>query len=377
MSGGWSRAAWLDTVSSRCWWYTPLDEAAASDAAWQEFVAGDEELQRIVEDERALGHVPDWARQVVEGPINYLPGCGHYLFPRAYVEAVDAIGAQAPPGFIHGCYTADGGRKRRMAQYLLALDAWLTGAGPEDAGRELARLDESGTDWGAACADLWSVLGEHTEMKLLLVERTLHRQRWWLKSLVWDDDARDRFCQDRYLGDTGGSGPTYGNPDFTDPWFLEHRAGRVAEVEARLAAICEHWPWFRTAIYHSWLCAPKAFRFLEVLLWSIGRGRPAKSLPSAHADQPEPVPGFLRCEDTVLDPASAGAWWHDFTVALDDWWRHRAAAGAVGEDVRRRLDARTDVKRWLVRLLARKLAVHARYAEVGKLVSIPPEPNGR
>jgi hypothetical protein len=58
----------------------------------------------------------------------------------------------------------------------------------------------------------------------------------------------------------------HGNPDYRDPYFAEMQVPEVEHLEERLSAICPDWPWFRSAIHDSWLCAPKAFRFLERLL---------------------------------------------------------------------------------------------------------------
>lgn len=312
----WTKEVYEKSVSSRCWCYTPYD------AGWDEShrhgpdMRADNELEQIVAMERALGGVPEWAQRVVETSINFLPPCGHYLFPGVYLEAVSAIGEEAPPTFVHACYAVERERKERMTDYLFCLDAWLAGAAPEEAAGELEARGRTEVDWQAVCADLWNVLGERTETKELLVERTLHRQRWWLKSTVWDDDARDVFCRDQYLGEVRCSRDHYGNPAFRDPYFAESKSHRIQRVEARLAEICQDWEWFKDVIDWSWLCAPKAFRFLEGLLWSIGKERPAVSLPSYPLENPEQVPGFLRCEDTYPDREQASRWSQSFLAAL-------------------------------------------------------------
>jgi hypothetical protein len=356
----WTKDAYEASVTSRCWWFTPYGDGWEASRRHGADLSADEELRDIVAMEHALGRVPDWAEQIVETPINFLPPCGHYLFPLAYLEAVSAIGAQEPPSFIHGCYTVERGRKERMQNYLLCLDAWLAGADPSAAAGELTVKGASQVDWPVVCRDLWQVLGERTETKDLLVERALHRQRWWLKSMVWDDDARDVFCRDEYLGDVHCDGDSCGNPDFCDPYFSEQRSPRVRWVEERLAAICPSWAWFEAAVRDSWLCAPKACRFLERLLWSIGKGRPAVSLPDHPVEEPEEAPGFLQCEDTYPNVDATAQWWDAFLCALRAWWRGEARTGDVAVDVDKRLGRPTPVKRWLVRLLVRKLELHER-----------------
>jgi hypothetical protein len=96
-------------------------------------IPGDEELKQIVQMEQKLESVPEWAKQIVERSINFVPPCGHYLFPLAYLEVVSAIGSESPPDFIHSCYTAEHSRKERMLDYIFCLDAWLGGIGPNEA----------------------------------------------------------------------------------------------------------------------------------------------------------------------------------------------------------------------------------------------------
>jgi hypothetical protein len=101
-----------------------------------------------------------------------------------------------------------------------------------------------------------------------------------------------------------------------------------------------------------WLCAPKAFRYLERIVWEIGGGRSARG---RIAQKGERVPGFLRCEDTWPNLAEALAWWHAYLATLDGWWREEPEQGAVAVQVYRRLGEPTPVKRWLVRLLRHSL----------------------
>ena len=364
----WTKDAYEHSVSSRCWWFTPYDAGWDESHKYGVDMRSDDELREIVEMERALGDVPDWARRIVEISINFLPPCGHYLFPQAYLETVSAVGSETPPTFIHGCYAVERDRKERMQDHLLCLDAWLAGTDPETAARELASRKHPHPDWSTVCADLWRVLGEPTETKKLLVERTLHRHRWWLKSMVWDDDARDVFCGDQYLGDVRCEADQYGNPDFCDPYLAESMSPRVRYVEARLAEICCDWEWFRTVIEQSWLCAPKAFRFLERLLWCIGKEQRVVALPHDPPGSTEQVPGFLQCEDTYPNSDDTARWWRAFAAALEAWWRGEDASGEVAADVAERLGEPTSVKQWLVRLLVRRLELYER-EELAKLVN--------
>ena len=360
MNATWSKETYERCVSSRCWWYTPYDEG------WDKCpgMAEDGELRGIVAMEQTLGGVPEWAQRIIERSIQFACPCGHYLFPRPYLEALDAIGAETPPAFVHGCFTVARERKRAMMDYVLCLDAWLAGAGPEDAAVELKALGFRRIDWGAACASLWRVLGEHTELKDLLVERLIHSQRLKIKQSPWDDDPASEFGRDRYLGTISKvRNPAKENcyVERDVPGFDEGASPRVQRIEARLAELCPDWGKMRFHIEYGWLCAPRAFRFLERLVCAIGQERPPKP--------DDRVPGFLQIEDTHPSQDEAGAWWKAFVGALDAWWQGEPAGGPVAEDVARRLGEATPLKRWLVRLFRRKLRFYASYEEgLGRLI---------
>ena len=347
MSFRWSKDTYEQSLSSRCWWFTPYDGGQ-----WSDTIRADEELRQIVEMETALDDVPQWAQQIVERSIRSACPCGHYSFPQPYLEVLDAIGAQAAPDLVHSCFTVARTRKRQAQDYALCLDAWLAGAPPEAPARELAALGYRQIDWHAACADLWQTLGERTEVKELLVERMLQDLRWSIKFTFWDGDPATAFGRDQYLGDYAhaddGAGAASIDGYYERPTFYYQQASpRVQRMEARLDELLPDWEVWRGQLTEWWLCAPKSFRFLERILWAIGQGRPL---------QPgDRVPGFMRCEDTYPDQAEAAQWWAAFCTALDGWWRGQPAGGEVAADVQERLGAPTPVKRWLARLFLCKL----------------------
>ena len=242
----------------------------------------------------------------------------------------------------------------------MCLDGWLSDAEPTHVAAELGLNGCASVDWEKVCASVWEVLGEPTELKRLLVERTCHRYRWWVKTLTWDDDSRDRFQQDRYLGDIRGSGDTYGNPEFKDPYFTELESPQTKRTEAELHRLAPDWKSEFGSIHDTWLCGPKSFRSLERILWAIGReGAPSKD---------EPVPSFLMCQDTMPDLSNAAAWWRDFLISLDSWWQEKPGEGPMAEEVSSRLGEPNSLKRWLVRLYARRLRMIEETGNIGKLV---------
>lgn len=235
------------------------------------------------------------------------------------------------------------------------------------AARELMALGHRRIDWYGVCKDLWKVLGERTELKELLVERLLHSQRFKIKSRVWDDDLATDFGRDQYLGNYSQSGNPATECSYIGhpvPAFDEQSSPRIHRLEDRLVEICPDWEWFNDKIQYGWLCAPKAFRFFERILWAIGRER--------RLQEGEDIPGFLCCQDTYLNQDEAKKWWGLFCTSLRDWWRGKTEQSKVAVEVSQRLGEATQVKRWLVRLLIRKLELLERHAELKRLVHPQP-----
>ena len=359
----WSRETYQSSISSRCWAFTPYDQG------WDRCpeLRTDEVLQQLVQQENSLSPIPPWAQELVERSINFPPYCPHWAFPSPYLEVLESIGKQTPQTFVHGCYTASGDRKERMQDYVFCLDAWLAGAEPQQAALELTQRGYPQTDWPRVCADLWDVLGERSELKELLVRRIVHRQRWWIKSLVWDDDRRDLYGRDQFLGDVGCEGNShYGNPDFRDPYFAELRVPEVRMMEERLSATCPDWSPFQGMIHNSWLCAPKAFRFLERLLWCVGKEEMAVSLPDHPLDRSDKVPAFLQCEDTYGNSTEGKEWVRAFVGGMRSWIAGSEPDGKVASDIHRRLAERNPLKLWLVGLYLRKIEFLNPYGALGK-----------
>jgi len=370
----WTEETYAASVSSRCWWCTPYDNGWPGSPDHGYDLSKDEELRDIVAMEHDLAPVPVWASQLVQGAMRFVPPCGHHSFPGPFLDIVDAIGMQMPPVFVRACFTADPDRKKAMMDYCLCLDAWLAGASADAAAQELNALAHRRIDWTTVCAQLWSALGERTETKELLVERTLLQLRYWIKVTVWRDDPASQFGRDQYLGDYSPDGclaVENGNPLCGAPSFDLQSSPRIQRIEARLAEICPDWEWFRqriAAVDCMNLCAPKTFRYLERLLWAIGKERPV-SLPWQPVDD-EPVPGFLCVDDTYPAHDDAAVWWDAFLSALRNWWQDAPPTGDLGEDLAQRLGDSTAVKRWLVRLFARRLHLLAETGPIRRLVKI-------
>lgn len=369
----WSKETYERSVSSYCWSWTPYGDGWEGCVQYGGDLRCDEELRAIVAMEAILGQAPEWAQQVVRGPIECVAPCGHYTFPLSYLDAVRAIGTGVLPPVHHTCFTVNHLGKRRLQDLAFMLDAWLAGAEPAAAAAELQYREtlepaiggsqlfpDVLVEWSLTCAGLWGALGEYTELKELLVERLLHQLRWWVKVTVWDDDLGGAWGRDQYVGNWQAADDLVsgnGNSHLRAlSGYRQASSPRVQRLEARLGELCPQWNFFRTVIVDfSWPCGPKAFRYYEKLLWCIGRERQVISLPSFPLADPEPVPNYLGVLAATPDRATAAAWWQALLAALDGWWREEPVCGGVADEVNTLLGESTPVKRWLVRLYVHRL----------------------
>ena len=162
------------------------------------------DLAAAIDEELALPSIPDWAGEIMGRMIAHLPICGHYTFPAPIVSVCRAIRLRQCPEIVCGHYTCDFGRKTLMSYYVFCLDAWLQNAPRETAKAELSLRDALGRDWPTIVDAIYDTLGTPNDLTRLLVERVIHRERWWVKTLIWPDDRRDRFGLDMYGGDVRG-----------------------------------------------------------------------------------------------------------------------------------------------------------------------------
>ncbi|MDY7011456.1 MAG: hypothetical protein SVV80_12010, partial [Planctomycetota bacterium] len=189
------------------------------------------------------------------------------------------------------------------------------------------------------------------------IRRLIHRLRWWVKSLIWPDDKRNRFMLDVYSGDIRGDEAnwgSYGNSPFGDPYFAELQLPEIKALSEQIRQVVPEGKKLLELIESTWLCAPKVFRYVEKLILQIG------SLGSkTPAQKGESI---LQCEDTLPDFASHRQWYASFVTTvknrLTDANHEHALFGAI-----------TPVKHWLVRLLGLKLKLYEEYNNFGKLVA--------
>ena len=339
----WNQTNYELSLTSRCWAYTPYDGGWESCAVLRE----DDALRGLCAEELALAAVPIWARDILERQLTYLPGCPHATFPLPFLDVFNAIGARACLPFVHSCYTIPADRKEQAVLYINALVDWLAKRPSQHPSIQLQEI-----------------LGAPSETTSLLVKRLVHRLKWWCKSMTWDNDARDQFYQGESLGDTQCQGDHYGNPQFHDPYWTELQAPAAQELEAQLSATCPEWPWLRDCIHSTWLCGPKAFRYVERIVWYIAHLDQAQELAAGHRAGTLAVPSFLDCSDTCPDMAEIRAWFADALAACRLFRTDRVASSPRQANLLARLGDHGPVKAWLVGLFARKLALMP-YARAG------------
>ena len=281
---------------------------------------------------------------------NPLAPCGHYTFPRPILQVCEAIGQERCPDLILSCYTADPERKILMSRYIFILDAWAKRAPLEAVRAELPLRGDPDKDWNRISEAIFATLGEPTQQRLLLVRRLIHRLRWWLKTLIWTDDQRNRFGLDTYLGDVRGSGQwgNYGNIGFDDPYFTELELPAVRELAAQIRETIPNGAELLQRIESTWLCAPKTFRYLERLILEIGG--------VGCTSPPDLTRSILQCEETYPDFAACQTWHASFISSLDAWLDGDISAVPI-------LGKITPAKHWLVGLLRHRLQIYEGYTQ--------------
>jgi len=344
----WCKKIWEASVTSRCWSFTPYDQGWDTCAA----LSRDKELESLVSMEQALDEIPEWASDLVSKHIDSAAPCCHYLFPQPYLRIIESIGAERSPEHVQSCYAVEQDRKKEAQDYCLCLSAWLAGTPSGVPARELHRTAHHQLDWDEICAAIWDVLAERNRVKELLVERLLHNIRWQIKFCVWSDDQEFGFCRDQYLGSYGRD-PSLPRIINNYRENLSYVAGtsspRIEQIEAELSSSLPDFPEVIDGLLSWWLCAPKAFRFLESKLHYIG------NMNDDGSSSDGPAPYFLDCLGTYASHKDVAQCWRALCKAMDDWSHDRTVCGKMGRAVADRLAEKTPVKRWLVRLLLRKL----------------------
>jgi hypothetical protein len=356
----WNQEDYEASATFRAWHFTAFEnrwdncqQSGPDMAVWQE-------IKTIFLEERAFGTVPEWALQILDRMLSApLPPCGHYCFPDPILQVCGAIGKETCPKFVIGCYSADAERKTLMSYYVFCVDAWEQDCILEVAQAEMAIRPDLGKDWNQILANVYNALGNPTPQKKLLARRLIHRLRWWIKSLIWKDDHRNRFLLDAYLGDVRGKGDwgKYGDSGFSDPFFTELKVPCVIEMEQQIVKNVPDGETLVRLLRENHLCGPKTFRNVERAIALIGALGSEK--------KPDYGASILDCENTCPDIRSYKEWYTDFMKAIGAWLNGDATAIPL-------LGDSTPVKRWLARILWLRLRLYEQYDNLGKLVGTQP-----
>ena len=278
-----------------------------------------------------------------------LPMCGYYDYPNNVTQIIEAMSAEQCPTVVLRCYTVDSRRKVLMSYYVYCLDAWHKDAPNLHVVAELSLRDSLGKNWKSIASAIYQALGDRTEIKMIVVERLIHRLRWWIKSLIWSDDKRDSFLLDVYSGDIRGDEEkwgAYGNSPYGDPYFAELRLPHVRTMEERICADVPNGKELLERIQSTWLCAPKVFRYLEKLIAEIG--------VIGSGTRPAEAPPILQCEETYPDFDANHKHFADLLERLRGWMDG-------DEGLLPSLGQTSPVKLWIAHLLWHKLVFHSRY----------------
>lgn len=353
MENKWSKDAYEASVTANCWDATPYDSGWEENQKYGENHPPLLEIRTIFEEEMTLDEVPNWTKEIISRMIKSLPMCGHYKFPLPIIQICEAIGKEECPEFVCGCYTADSERKILMSYYVYCLDAWLKDAPLEIAIAELAMRDSLGKNWAEIITAIYKTLGLHTEHKDFLVKTLVHRLRWWVKTLIWFNDKRNKYMLDVYSGDIRGNEVCYGNSPFGDPYFAELRLPEIVKLYAKIHETIPDSNKLLDNIESTWLCAPKIFRYLEKIILAIGSVGLNRTQNSDLS--------ILQCEDTYPNIVYYQKWYASFMQSLTDWLDGSPEAMKELGDI-------TPVKHWLVRILRHKLQLYEKHDPFGKMI---------
>jgi hypothetical protein len=323
----WIKKRYFESISSKCWAFTSYSDPDRK-KVWQ-VIKKDTELEQIVKMETRIGNIPSWARKIALECIDQMKPCGGYEFPLELLEVLDSIGKQSTPILIHGCFVVEKSRKMEAEDYCKCLEAWLAGKSPDITAIEVEKEAWRKIEWKTVCKNLWDVIGVRSPGKVHAIEYLTSIIRYQIKNTFYDDDALQ-------------------NPHvkFLEPVELRRM------YEKQLSGTYQ---WLLGDKHHGpewWLCAPKAFRFLERMIWQIGKNVLPKKGNRTITDD---IPAFLLCEDTYPNQDTAADWFKIFTNALDAWWQEKLIDEPIFQDVKTRLGSATPEKQWLVRLYRHRL----------------------
>jgi hypothetical protein len=303
----------------------------------------DDEILSLIEMERAIGDVPDWAIDIAV-QIDALPHCGQVNFPEPLYAVFRGIGQETPDAGYTFCFEANSATKDAVERRLLALDMWRAGAAVQD-------CREGFTDISTFVDHAYSALGGSTELKRCAVERLSWHLRFLNASFTTNDAGLlsiDMNAQQPWAP---------GRPETAEREAIERRLRAAANGTAFDVDR------FISEFDHPWLCHQRLFDQIDVTLVRIGREETAYDWEEAlQAAQPS-AEAMCRVYDVSM--AAIAAW--ATGEAPDAPLRVHPDAAAILAETYDRLGARTDVKLWLALALRKKVERFRMQEPVGAL----------
>lgn len=279
----WNRETYESSFTRNCFSFTPFCGSVGWDARWGKdgpLLRDNAQIRQLVEMECAVQPVPLWAQQVAR-QIDEFPPCG-WSFPQQ-VEAVstnigrgNALDSQALR-----CFSPGPERLAVISHVALLLDGWLKDVAQASVAGAIARTDSACHAWPAIVARVWDTLGAREPRKVLLVRRLLERLRFWLRApYAPASPDRNPSLGYLYVSEMSSGGWGYFDFELNDP-VIQDLDGQIEE------SVDTPRRWLEV-ISCTWPCAPKVLRFLERIIWAIGRIAPGRG--SSYDELQEGVP---------------------------------------------------------------------------------------
>lgn len=341
----WDEEHYKKSATSLAFWYTPY---CSLSIGW-DVMSKDLELKELYKMEFSLNLSDKQVIEIATKIIRTVCPCGHYTYPMSILKALESIGNEKPSKMLITCFYIDKERKNLASDYCFCLDAWLNNACLESAISELKYNNSLSAerDWNKVCNAIWTVLGEHTEKKDILIECLIFELRYWIKMSSWKHGKEIEMGRDLYVGDLAVGQIT----NYAEQYTFDYKPSlKRQQLIEKLKQISPEWklPYF-------WLCAPKAFRYLERIIYEIGTNR--QSYDSCE------IPSYIQCETTYPNHEEAAMFFKEVMDGMLRWCNEGIPENTVMKKVFDLLGEKTNNKIWLTLLLHKRLKILASNGE--------------
>jgi len=289
----------------------------------------DEDILRLIEMERAIGDVPDWAIDIAV-QLDALPHCGQVGFPQPLYALFRGIGREEPDAGYTFCFEARPDTKRAVERRMAALDAW-------DEGAALSTAISRFADIAAFVERAYAALGEQTELKRAAVARMSWQLRFLNETFTTNDGGLLSIDMNALRRWAPGKPETAAREEI-DERLRNAAEGTAFDVDGFIAEFD-----------HPWLCHQRLFDQIDATLARIGRETTDYDWDEAVAAAKPAGDAMARVYDVCMLGITA---WADGAApdAASD-----PHAAAILSETTGRLGDPTDIKLWLALALRKKL----------------------